>query len=154
MVRKAALKDAEAVFALIEAFAAKGDMLHRSVVEICSSIRDFFVFYDGSGNGLIRGVCALNVGFNGLGEIRSLAVDEGSMGRGVGSALVEGALAEAGELGLKKVFALTYSPAFFERFGFKLIERETLPQKIWGECADCRKFHDCDESAVMLELEA
>ena len=154
MVRKAALKDAEFVFALIEAFAKKGEMLHRPVVEICSLIRDFFVFDDGSGGGSIKGTCALNVGFDGLGEIRSLAVEEGAMGRGVGSALVEGALEEAGTLGLKRVFALTYSPAFFERFGFRPIERETLPQKIWGECADCRKFHDCDESAVMLELKA
>jgi len=55
-------------------------------------------------------------------------------------------------MGFRKVFALTYRVAFFERMGFHPVDKRTLPQKIWSDCVHCAKFTDCDETAVILDL--
>lgn len=148
--------DAGAISALVESYARKGEMLPRPMQQIYASIRDYFVCLggggDGAGGGEVVGTSALHVWWEDLGEIRSLAVAEGSLGMGAGSALVKACIEEAGELGLNKLFVLTYRAGFFERFGFKVVDRDTLPHKIWGECVDCVKFHNCDETAVMKEL--
>ena len=61
-------------------------------------------------------------------------------------------LDDARELGLTRVFALTYQPEFFKSMGFDFIEREMLPHKIWGDCLDCPKFPNCDEIAMIRDL--
>ena len=45
---------------------------------------------------------------------------------------------------------LTYVPGFFKSFGFKRVDRKTLPHKVWTECVKCAKFPDCDETAMVL----
>ena len=55
----------------------------------------------------------------------------------------------AGELGLKKVFTLTLEPQFFERIGFVVIGKDTLPMKVWSDCAKCSKQDQCDETALI-----
>ncbi|MBI5560125.1 MAG: N-acetyltransferase [Deltaproteobacteria bacterium] len=149
MVRKAVLKDAKEIYELIEFFAKKGALLHRTVGEVYSSLRDFFV-YEEDGN--IMGVCALHLCLEEMGEIRSLAVKEEASGKGIGTLLVSACLDEARGMGLKRVFALTYRPAFFEKMGFKSIDKEILPHKIWSECVRCIKFPTCDENAMIIEL--
>lgn len=149
MVRKAVSKDTKAIYELIEYFARKGDMLHRPATEIYSYLRDFFVYEEEGG---IAGVCALHVCWEDMGEIRSLAVREEASGKGVGTFLVRACLDEARALGLKRVFVLTYRPAFFEKMGFKSIDKEILPHKIWSECVRCVKFPTCDENALMIEF--
>jgi len=147
-VRKATLADAGSIQAIIESFAAEGLMLPRPLSDICTGIREFFVCTE---QGRVVGICALHVSSDKLGEIRSLAVVDACTGRGYGTRLVEACREEARSLGLKSLFALTYRPGFFEKMGFILVDKETLPQKIWGECVGCVKFPNCDESAVMLE---
>jgi amino-acid N-acetyltransferase len=66
--------------------------------------------------------------------------------------LVEACLKEARSLGLRKVFALTYAEGFFLRIGFRVVEKSTLPHKVWGDCLKCPKFPECDETAMVLEL--
>ncbi len=149
MVRKAVLKDAKAIFALVESFARKGEMLHRPMTDIYEYIRDFYVYEE---NGKVVGACALHVCWEGLGEIRSLAVSGEAFGKGVGKDLVSACVDEARHLGADSVFALTYKPAFFEKLGFKSVAKEVLPQKIWGDCVKCIKFPNCDENALILEL--
>jgi amino-acid N-acetyltransferase len=61
-------------------------------------------------------------------------------------------LRDAKKLKVKKVFALTYIPDFFERFGFKIINRKELPHKIWSECIKCMYFPNCKEIAMMKEI--
>ena len=61
-------------------------------------------------------------------------------------------LKESRGLGVKRVFALTYQPEFFEKFGFKIVDKAVLPHKIWAECLRCVKFPDCDEIAMVKEL--
>ncbi len=153
MVRKAHTKDVKRIYELTEFFAKKGDLLHRPIVEVYSGLRDFFVYDDDdSGGGKVLAVCALQISWEGLGEVRSLAVDEAVAGKGLGRELVEACLTEARELGLSRVFALTYRPDFFKKLGFISIDKEVLPHKIWSDCVKCFKFPNCDENALMIEL--
>lgn len=149
LVRKAVLGDAEAIHAIIEAFSKKGVMLNRPVSEILDGIRAFFVY---EVNGTIVGICALQICSDDMGEIRSLAVREKFTRRGIGKELVEACLEEAAALGLKKVFALTYRTEFFKKLGFRQINKDILPHKIWGDCIRCIKFPNCDENAVITEI--
>ena len=149
MIRKAKLSDVKDIYKLIEAFANKGEMLHRPLTDIYDSLRDFYVYEE---NSIAVGACALHISWEDMGEIRSLAVSEAAGGKGIGSLLVNACLDEARALGIPKVFALTYKPGFFEKLGFKPIGKEVLPHKVWGECVRCFKFPNCDEMAVMIEL--
>jgi amino-acid N-acetyltransferase len=89
-----------------------------------------------------------------LAEIRSLAVSEQYQGEGIGSELVTAALAEAQDLEIRRIFTLTYRPDFFNKYGFEIVDKATLPQKVWTECIKCVKFPDCDEIAMLKLLGA
>ena len=147
--RKARLTDAVRIHDLVNYFADREEMLHRTIPEVCENIRDYFVAEQ---DGLVVACCALHVNLDTLAEVKSLAVSEGWQGHGVGSALVNQCLAEARSLGVPSVFALTYRPSFFERLGFGQISKAELPRKVWGECIRCPKFPDCGEIAVMKDL--
>lgn len=149
-LRKALPSDAGQIYALINHYAPRGVLLGRSLSSIYESIRDFWVF---ELENSIAGCCALHIVWEDLAEIKSLAVREQDYGKGIGSLLVQACLKEASELGIKRVFVLTYATGFFERFGFKVIEKSLLPHKVWGECINCVKFPACDEIAMLLEVE-
>ncbi len=148
-VRKARIADIRIVHRLINDFAKKGEMIPRSLNDLYENIRDIIVFEE---DGEIRGVCALHILWEDLAEIRSLAVKKEAQRLGIGGSLVKTCLREAKNLGIERVFALTYHPDFFKRFGFVEIDKTRLPQKIWGECLRCPKFPECDETAVIKEL--
>jgi len=147
VIRKARLADVQDLYKLINSFAEKNAMLPRSLNAIYENIRDFHVFEH---EGRVVGCCALHITWEDLAEIKSLAVDEAFHGKGYGRRLVEACLAEARELGVPKVFALTYVPEFFEKLGFVRVDKAILPHKIWSECINCPKFPDCGEEAVIL----
>ena len=149
MIRKAELKDVKDVQRLIKLYSTRGEMLPRSLSELYDNIRDFVV---STQNRRVIGICALHVCWEDLAEIRSLAVEEKNRGRGIGAKLVKACLEEARMLGVKRVFALTYQSDFFERLGFKKVDKSVLPHKIWTDCLKCVKFPDCDEIAVVKEL--
>jgi len=150
VVLKAGVGDVPPIFALVREFSAKDEMLARPIEEIYSRLRDFFV---ARSDGAVAGIVSLHIWGEDLAEVRSLAVAEPFRRRGVGSALVEAALKEAQMLGLRRVFALTYAVDFFVKKGFSVVDKALLPQKIWGDCAVCRKFPGCDETAVLIELD-
>lgn len=150
MLRKAVVDDIQAIHHLVEVFASRGEMLPRSTDEITKNLREFFVWEK---DGEIVGVAALSLGWKDMGEVRTLAVSEGHTLQGIGRALVTACLDEARELGLGKVFALTYKRGFFEKLGFHVIDKADLPHKIWGDCVKCHKFPDCDETAVLIEID-
>ena len=66
--------------------------------------------------------------------------------------MIAEALAEAEGLGIRRVFTLTYQADFFARHGFRVVDKASLPQKIWAECVKCIKFPDCDETAMVRAL--
>jgi len=103
-------------------------------------------------SGEIVGCCALQPFWEDLAEIRSLAVREDFAGRGLGRGFVQRGLEEAKELGIKRVFALTYIVGYFVRLGFRPIDKSKLPHKIWAICTKCSKFPDCGEEAVICEV--
>ena len=148
-IRKATVKDVAAIHDLIKRFAKKYDMLPRSLNEIYENIRDFFVCID---NDAIVAAVALHILWEDLAEVRSVAVSKEYQGIGVGKKLVRQCIKEAKKLGINKVFALTYAPEFFKEMDFEEVDKNSLPQKIWGECLKCHKFPECDETAVMKEL--
>lgn len=149
MIRKARIADVKIIHKLLLNYAKDGLMLSRSLSELYEGIRDFYVYED---QGEVVGTVCLQICWEDLAEVRSLAVMEGRGLRGIGRQLVEACLDEARELGLKRVFALTYKPGFFEKLGFNLIEKSELPHKIWTDCIKCPKFPECDELALSITL--
>lgn len=150
MIRKARMGDVKAIQKLIAEYARKGDMLPRSLSEIYENLRDYFVHVEDGGE--VIGSAAIHLMWEDLAEVRSLAVRDDRMGRGVGTELVEACLSEAIVLGITRVFALTYKPGFFEKLGFKRVDKSELPHKIWSDCLKCSKFPDCDEVALVTDL--
>lgn len=149
MIRKATVADVRTIQKLVNTYAEKGAMLHLSLHEIFDSLRDFCVFEDDTG---ILGVCALSVCWDDLAEIRSLAVCEEHRDKDIGSQLIRYSESEAGELGIKKIFALSYAPEFFEKNNFTRIDKSELPHKVWADCIKCVHFPDCQEIALAKTL--
>lgn len=149
MVRKATTTDVQAIARLVNVYAGKGDLLPLTLQEIDRRIGDIQVFEQ---DGKIAGVCSLFVYGADLAEIRSLAVWPEYEDRGIGRAVTETCIATARDLLIRRVFALTYKPAFFERLGFRVVDKLTLPEKVWKDCRRCSKWDYCDEVAVLLEL--
>lgn len=150
MIRKARMADVKGIHGLIAEYARKGDMLPRSLADIYENLRDYFVFLGNDGE--LVGSAAIHIMWEDLAEVRSLAVREGRMRRGVGTQLVESCISEAIMLGIARVFALTYKPEFFEKLGFHVVDKSELPQKIWADCLKCSKFPDCDEVALVADF--
>ncbi|HQU12686.1 MAG TPA: N-acetyltransferase [Thermodesulfobacteriota bacterium] len=150
MIRKARMSDVKGIHRLIADYAKKGDMLPRSLADIYENLRDYFVFEEDDGE--LVGSAAIHIMWEDLAEVRSLAVREGKMRRGVGTRLVESCISEAIVLGIDRVFALTYKPEFFKKLGFHVVDKAELPQKIWSDCLKCSKFPDCDEVALVADF--
>jgi amino-acid N-acetyltransferase len=149
MIRKATIKDVKAIQRLIAEYARKGDMLPRPLSDIYENLRDYFVSDE---DGEVVGSAALHIMWEDLAEVRSLAVREDRGGRGTGTRLVEACISEAIVLGIVRIFALTYKPGFFEKLGFRQVDKSELPHKIWTDCLKCSKFPDCDEVALVADF--
>jgi len=150
LVKKAKIRDVKEIHSLILPFASEGRLLPRSLSELYARVRDFFVAED---DGRVIGCAALKIIWDDLSEIASLAVKSEYQRKGIGRQLVEACLEEAKSLGLPRTFVLTYETAFFERLGFKVVDKSIFPQKIWVDCLKCPKFPNCDEVAMVKEME-
>ena len=149
MIRKAQINDVKEIQKLLMKFASQGDMLSRSLSELYESLRDFYVYED---DGTLLGTAALHIVWDDLAELRSVAVALEAGRKGIGSQLVQACISEARQIGLKRIFCLTYKPDFFAKLGFRLVDKSELPHKVWGDCIKCVKFPDCDENAMILDL--
>ena len=150
MLRKANTQDANSIRELINTTDKESQLLPRSLNDIYENLRDFSVF---ELEGSICGCCALHITWGELGEIRSLVVNSAQRGKYIGTNLVEHALEEARQLKLKKVFALTTKPNFFQKLGFEEIDKAELPHKIWTDCVQCVQFPECNEIAMIKEID-
>ena len=149
MLRKAQINDVKEIQKLLTHYANRGDMLSRSLAELYEALRDFYIVEE---DGLLLGTAALHIVWEDLAEVRSVAVAEIAGRRGIGTQVVQACIDEAKELGLKRLFCLTYKPDFFAKFGFRIVDKSELPHKVWGDCMKCVKFPDCDEIAMLVDL--
>lgn len=149
MIRRPRLQDVPQMLAMINARAARGEILPRSQNYLCQNIRDFFVAEE---EGRLAACGALHVLWRDLGEVRALASQPWA-GPVVEGQIVRALLDEGRRLGLERVFAFTYFPEFFVDLGFAVVDRESLPRIAWRECIDCAKFPAaCDETTVCIEV--
>jgi amino-acid N-acetyltransferase len=149
MIRAATIHDVPRIQEIINSHAELGKMLFRSVAQLYEGMRDLAVY---ELDRRVVGCAGLSILWADLAEIRSLAVDEPYRGRGVGSRLVEWCVDEARRLQIRRVMALTYEQRFFEKQGFEVVPKETLPLKVWSDCVRCPKRDGCDEIAMIKFL--
>lgn len=149
-VRPAALADVPSLETLLAPYVATGDLLPRSRYDLCRHIREYHVAT--ADDGAVIGAAALKLYSLELGELAALAVRVDRQGAGIGRALCSAIVADARELGLQEVFALTRQPLFFARLGFSPADREHFPLKVWADCSRCPRQEACDEVAVSLRV--
>lgn len=145
-VRPARISDVPGIVALVGRFARHGEILPRTTEEVYQTLREWVV---AEGEGLILGCGSLVILWADLAEIRSLVVAPEAQGRGIGSEMVAFLSAQAAQLELPEVVALTRQTGFFLKLGFHVVPRETLSRKIWKDCVHCMNFVGCDEVAVV-----
>ncbi len=159
MIRPATIHDIPRIQEIINSHAELGKMLFKSLAQLYESLRDFAVYEIEAENsdfrvtpGQVVGCTALSVLWADLAEVRSLAVDEEFRGRGIGRRLVEWCAEEAARLQIRKLMTLTYEKEFFEKLGFEVVQKESLPLKVWSDCVRCPKNANCDEIAMVRTL--
>ncbi len=144
---KANLSHVQQMQALVQPYVDDGTILMRTSDEIATNIRSYILAFKDQ---TLIGFAALHVHTVKLAEIRSLIVDQKERDKGVGKELVSLALEEGSRLGLKEVLVLTYKQSFFERLGFTVIPKESLPEhKIWADCIKCKHFPLCNEVSLI-----
>ena len=150
MIRPATVHDVPRVQEIINSHAELGRMLFKSYAQLYESLRDFAVYEQ---DGRVLGCTALAIIWADLAEVRSLAVDEAARGQGIGRKLTEWCIAEARRLQIRRLMSLTYEQGFFEKLGFAVVDKDTLPLKVWSDCVRCPKRDGCDEIAMVLTLD-
>ena len=152
MIRKAQIQEVPEIWRMLHDFADQ-DVLPRSMGDLYSQVREYFVYRED--HSPVIGVAALHIFWEDVGEIRSVAVLTDFQSTGIGTRLVKKCIEEAAAIGLKRVFALTTRPGFFERLGFQKVPTCDLPNHIWSECINCLKYPDkCNEIPMLLDLTA
>lgn len=146
-VHKARLQDARNVFDLVNSLSGDGTLLRRSYAEICENIRDFTVAETSSGDFL--GCGALHLYGPHLAEVRSIVVKPEAKRQGAGRLLLDALIAEAEQHAVLSVCLFTRLPDFFEHFGFRVADRDAMPDKIYKDCQTCPRLYACDEVAMV-----
>lgn len=149
MIRNATMNDAERILNLVNENAGKGLMLAKTPYAVYKDIQAYIVYEE---NGVVLGCARLNIAWNDLAEVASLAVDEKARGLGIGKKLVLHLVERAKYLGVKRVFTLTYQVPFFIKCGFTEVQRQELSYKVFGDCLSCPKVNNCDEHALVLDV--
>ncbi|HET6348750.1 MAG TPA: GNAT family N-acetyltransferase [Candidatus Krumholzibacteria bacterium] len=147
LIRSATRADADAIHRLIAAHVSDGTLLPRSRSEICVNIRDFVVADD---HGEVVGCGALYLYGPHLAEIRSITVRRDHRHRGAGHALVGALLRRAQRRRITGVCLFTREPQFFAPFGFTIVNRDRVPEKLYKDCRLCPRRHACDEIAMAM----
>jgi len=144
-VRKATDRDIDTIHEIIASYSEEGVLLARSLDDISNTLENFYV---AEVNNFIAGVITFFDYGDHLKEVRSLAVRKNYLRRGIGSILLQRLIQDLTAANTPKIFVLTYTPAFFERNGFAVIDMETLPEKIWKDCIYCKNQDTCHETAL------
>ncbi len=154
-VHKAHLQDARDIFDLVNSLSGDGTLLRRSYAEICENIRDFTVAErladpsDPEAEPEFLGCGALHLYGPHLAEVRSIVMRPEAKGVGAGALLLQSLIAEAAQHEVLSVCLFTRIPSFFERYGFRVAERNAMPDKIYKDCQTCPRLYACDEVAMV-----
>ena len=127
-VRPARTADVRTIRDLVDAYAGRV-LLAKETVTLYESVQEFLV---GELDGQVVGCGALHVLWEDLGEIRTVAVHPRAVGKGVGHAIVSELIAGARELGLERLFVLTFEKQFFARHGFAEIDGTPVPPDVFA----------------------
>jgi amino-acid N-acetyltransferase len=130
-VRRARTADVRAIRRLLDAYAAKRILLAKETVTLYEDVQEFWVAE--AENGRVVGCGALHVMWEDLAEVRTLATDPAWSGRGVGHAVLLKLLDVARELGISRVFCLTFEVDFFARHGFEVVDGSVVPPEVYAE---------------------
>ena len=148
-IRPAAREDVHTIVRIIAHYAAQGLMLPRSHGALSEAVSNYLVAdIDGS----VIGCGGLEQYSNDSAEIYGLATAPGSSHHGTGSAIVRALIEKARDEKISQVFALTLAPGFFQKMGFRTVQHKDLPMKVWKDCVACPKYGNCDEIAMVLDL--
>lgn len=146
LIRRARTSDVPAIKALVDTYTGQRVLLHKDTVTLYESVQEFRVAELG---GTVVGCGAVHVLWEDLGEIRTLAVAPDRRGHRIGDLLLGELIAGARELGLRRLFALTFQTRFFGRHGFIEIEGTPVAPEVY---AQMRRSYD-EGIAEFLDLE-
>ncbi|MET4619380.1 amino-acid N-acetyltransferase [Arthrobacter sp. 2762] len=122
-LRPARTSDVAAIKRLVAPLAEQRILMAKETVAYYESLQEFRIAESQDGD--VIGCGALHVMWEDLAEIRTLAAADTWRGRGVGHVLVEDLLEKAKELGVSRVFCLTFEVDFFKRHGFEVMEDQS-----------------------------
>jgi amino-acid N-acetyltransferase len=129
-VRPARTSDIKAIHKLIVDFASGGRMLQKETVTLYESVQEFMVAVE---DGQVVGCGALHVLWEDLAEVRSVAITENLRGNGIGNQILERIIDRARELGLSRIFCLTFETKFFGRHGFEEIQGTPVEPEVYTQ---------------------
>lgn len=130
-VRPARTTDVWFIRELIEPLVEGRILLGKDMVVFFEAIQEFRIAEAPDGTPI--GCGALHVMWEDLGEVRTLAVTPNWLRKGVGLALLNQLEADARDLGLRRLFCLTFEVGFFERQGFKHMKEAALEPDVYAE---------------------
>jgi len=130
VVRLARTSDVRAIRRLVDTYAPDRRLLSKATVALYEDITEFLV---GELDGVVVGCGAVHVFWEDLAEVRTVAVDPAYVGKGVGSVLMSGLIARARDLGVSRLFCLTFETEFFGRHGFVEIEGTPVDHDVFEQ---------------------
>jgi amino-acid N-acetyltransferase len=132
IIRRARTTDVRAIRRLIDVYSADRRLLSKATVALYEDVPEFWVADAGPERGVV-GCGAVHVLWEDLAEVRTVAVDRALRGRKIGHRLVSTLLDEARNLGVKRVFVLTFETTFFGSFGFVPIDGTPVPHDVYEQ---------------------
>ncbi len=148
-IRPAEHPDIDTIVRIIGDYASQGLMLPRSHGALTEALPHYLV---ADLNGEVVGCGGLEPYSTDVAEIYGLATAPDNSPRGTGSTIIHALIEKARTENISHVFALTLAPGFFQKMGFTTVEHRDLPMKVWRDCIACPKYGNCDEIAMVLDL--
>jgi amino-acid N-acetyltransferase len=130
VVRPAKTNDVKVIRALVDSYAAPGQMLSKETVTLYESVQEFIV---AEVDGVVVGCGALHILWEDLAEVRTMAVKKELNRQGIGHKILEAIIKRAGEVGVEKLFCLTFQTEFFGAHGFEVIEGTPVNPMVYAE---------------------
>jgi amino-acid N-acetyltransferase len=130
-VRRARTSDVRDIVALVDAYARERILLGKELVTLFEDVQEFRVAV--APDGQVIGCGALHVMWEDLAEVRTLAVDQNWRKHGVGRTLLEALVEQACEVGVRRLFCLTFEVDFFARHGFHPIDGTPVEPAVYAE---------------------